>query len=164
MRLLCRIGWFGCLCASHVAGADTPLASLYPNDAGILNDPAVLFADNFESGDLKKWDQVRDSATVVTNEPQAGRHCVRAEMVRGKNTGGDAIKWFLPGADRVFVRCYVKFSADYQYAHHFIWLSGNPPRDKWRSFGRAGRNRTAHISPLAWSRGSPGAGMRRRAN
>ena len=64
------------------------LSARYPRDTGIEKDPAVFFADNFESGDMKKWDQVKRS--VVTNElPQAGRFCVRMEMVRGKNTGGD---------------------------------------------------------------------------
>jgi hypothetical protein len=126
------------LVVARASGVEVPLSSRYVNDTGIARDPAVLFADDFESGDLKRWDQVRGSAVVVSNAPHAGRHCAQMEMARGKNTGGDAIKWFLPGADRVFVRCYVKFSADYQYTHHFIWLSGNPPRDKWRSFGKAG--------------------------
>src|SRR6185436_17437255 len=35
------------------------IAAKYPGDRGIENDPAVLFADNFESGEMKKWDQQR---------------------------------------------------------------------------------------------------------
>jgi len=127
------------LAAWQGAGADVPLASLYPNDAGIANDPSVLFADDFESGTLaKKWDEVRGSATTVESGAHGGRRCVQMEMVRGKNTGGDTIKWFMPGADRVHARFYVKFSADYQYAHHFVWLSANPRSNKWKSFGKAG--------------------------
>ena len=34
--------------------ASSGLASKYPSDAGITNDPDVLFAENFESGDMKK--------------------------------------------------------------------------------------------------------------
>ncbi|MBI5773515.1 MAG: hypothetical protein HZA89_07200 [Verrucomicrobia bacterium] len=120
-------------------GAEVPLARLYPNDVGLAQDPAVLFADDFESGDLKKkWDEVRGSAKLVESGAHGGRRCAQAEMVRGKNTGGDTIKWFMPGADKVFARFYVKFSADYQYAHHFVWLSANPRANKWKSFGKAG--------------------------
>jgi hypothetical protein len=102
----------------------------------------VLFTDNFESGDLRKWDQVRGSMIVVSNVPQAGRLCAQSEMGAWPEHRRDAIKWFMPGADRMHVRLYVKFSADCQYPHHFIWLSANPctnPRtNRWQSFGKAG--------------------------
>jgi predicted amidohydrolase len=116
----------------------TGIATKYPKDIGIANDPDVLFADNFESGDMKKWDQQR--ARVVMSEDQAssGRWCVQMPMERGKNHGGDAIKWFLPGADTVHARFYVKFSADYQYNHHFVWLGANQRTNKWSAFGKAG--------------------------
>src|ERR1043166_9578688 len=126
------------LSAASLGAASSPLADQYPGDLGIEKDPAVLFADNFESGDLRKWDQVRGSIIAVSNAPHAGGFCAQAEMLRGRNTGGDAIKWFMPGADRVHVRLYVKFSADYQYLHHFIWLSANPRTNRWQAFGKAG--------------------------
>jgi hypothetical protein len=59
-------------------------------------------------------------------------------MHRGRDTGGHLIKWLDPGADTVYIRFYVKFSRDYQYAHHFVTLMANPPGDKWRAFGKAG--------------------------
>ena len=138
MRLSCVLFAATCLSVVSLGGAELSLAARHPGDAGIANDLAVLFADDFESGALHKWDQVRGSMIVVSNAPHAGRHCAQAEMLRGQNTGGDAIKWFLPGADRVHVRCYVKFSSDYQYPHHFIWLSANPRTNRWQSFGKAG--------------------------
>ena len=114
------------------------IAAQYPNDAGIGKDPRVLFTDNFESGDLKKWDEKRATIAITPEKPNSGNYCVHIPMHRGKDNGGDAIKWFMPGADRVHVRCYVKFSADYQYPHHFIWLSANPRTNRWQSFGKAG--------------------------
>lgn len=126
------------LAAAQVTRAAEPLASSYPADVGIEADPDVFFADDFESGDLKKWDEKRGTAAVTTDSPHAGRFCFAAPMERGKNTGGDAIKWFLPGADAVHTRCYVKFSPDYRYAHHFLWLSANPRSNKWKAFGKAG--------------------------
>jgi len=114
------------------------LAAKYPGDDGIANDPDVLFADNFESGDMKKWDQQRGRVVMTGNQPNSGAWCVQMPMERGKNHGGDAIKWFMPGADAVYARLYVKFSADYQYNHHFVWLGANQRTNKWSAFGKAG--------------------------
>jgi len=114
------------------------LAVRYPNDAGLANDPDVLFADNFESGDMKKWDQKRGRVVMTETQPNSGRWCVQMPMERGKNQGGDAIKWFMPGGDAVYARFYVKFSPDYQYNHHFVWLGANQRTNKWSAFGKAG--------------------------
>jgi hypothetical protein len=98
----------------------------------------VLFADNFESGEMKKWDQKRGGVIMTESKPNSGAWCVEMRMERGKNEGGDAIKWFLPGADRVYARFYVKFSPDYQYDHHFVTLLANQRTNKWSAFGKAG--------------------------
>lgn len=114
------------------------LAAKYPADKNISADPAVFFADDFESGDFKKWAERVGTMAISEDKPHAGQRCAVAPMEKGKNHGGDAKIWFIPGADRVFARCYVKFSEDYQYCHHFLWLSGNPKNNKWKSFGKAG--------------------------
>jgi len=114
------------------------LAAKYPGDANISKDASVLFADDFESGDLKKWDDKSGSITVTDEKPNAGATCAVAPMEKGKNNGGEAKKWFLPGADRVFARTYVRFSPDYQYAHHFLTLLASPRSDRWKPFGKAG--------------------------
>jgi predicted amidohydrolase len=115
------------------------LAAKYPNDGGIANDSDVLFSDNFESGDMNKWDQKRGRVVMIEEKPNSGRWCVQMPMERGKNQGGDAIKWFMPGAEAVYARFYVKFSPDYQYNHHFVWLGANQRNNKWSAFGKAGR-------------------------
>jgi hypothetical protein len=146
---------------AHRALAAAGLAEKYPGDAGIERDPAVLFAENFESGDLKKWDQQRGAVSVTGAQPNSGRWCVQMSMQRSKNTGGDTIKWFMPGADRVYARFYVKFSADYEYCHHFVWLAANQARNKWSAFGKAGRKpdgtyySTAMEPWFAWGRNPP---------
>ncbi|PYI86875.1 MAG: hypothetical protein DME26_08100 [Verrucomicrobia bacterium] len=119
-------------------GEGGALSAKYPGDVGLANDPDVLFADNFESGDMKKWDQQRGRVVMTEDMPNSGRWCVQMPMERGKNHGGDAIKWFMPGADAVYARFYVKFSPDYQYNHHFVWLGANQRTNKWSAFGKAG--------------------------
>ena len=118
-------------------GAES-ISSKYWNDQNIASDPRVLFADNFESGDLKKWDQKRGTIAITTTNAHSGKFAVHVPMHRGKDQGGDAIKWFMPGADRIHARFYVKFSADYQYNHHFVWLGANQRTNKWSAFGKAG--------------------------
>ena len=127
--------------APVAAAAAAPLpgiAAKYPGDLGIERDPHVLFAENFESSDTKKWDQKRGRVLLVEDKPNTGHWCVQMPMERGKNTGGDLLKWFMPGADTVYARFYVKFSPDYQYCHHFVWLGANQRTNKWSSFGKAG--------------------------
>jgi hypothetical protein len=123
---------------AHLHAAEG-LAAKYPGDAGIEKDPAVFFTENFESGNMKKWDQVHGPVFVTEDKPNGGQRCVQITMTRGQNTGGDAIKWFMPGADAVYARVYVKFSADYQYCHHFLWLGANQRTNRWSAFGKAGR-------------------------
>jgi hypothetical protein len=127
------------LCPLACSLAAEGLAARYPGDVGMEKDPAVFFADGFESGTLRKWDERRGTAVASTTAPHAGAWCVDMTMNRSLDHGGDTIKWFMPGADRVYARFYVKFSANFQYAHHFVWLSANERRNKWASFGKAGK-------------------------
>jgi len=128
LRLFC-----GLLSADEV-----PLGRLYPDDAGLARDPAVLFADDFESGDWRKWNETHGAVGATTDAPHAGRHCARIETAPGPHAGGFAFRRLTPGADRVFTRFYVKFSARFQYADHLAWLCGHVFGDPQRSFGRAG--------------------------
>ena len=152
---------FSLCCLGVRLRAENGLAEKYPGDAGIEKDPAVLFADNFESGDMKKWDQVRGGVAVTEEAPHGGGRCVRMSMQRGINTGGDSIKWFLPGAYTIYARFYVKFSTDYQYCHHFVWLGANERTNRWSAFGKAGLkpDGTYYSSGMepwfAWGRNPP---------
>src|SRR5437868_1326717 len=91
-----------CLAAAIYAAEKLPegpgLSAKHPDDAGIASDPAVLFADDFESGDFKNWDDGGKTLRIVGDKPNGGKLCVESEMVRGKNQGGEVKKWFMPGA------------------------------------------------------------------
>ncbi len=148
--------------AGLVAGQNR-LSQKYPGDVGIESDPDVLFSENFESGDLKKWDERKGPVAATEESPNSGKWCVRMPMQRGANTGGHTIKWFMPGADKVYVRFYVKFSKDYQYNHHFVSLMANQAGNKWSGFGKAGLKPTGtyystNMEPwFAWGKNpSPG--------
>ncbi len=122
------------------------LAAAFPADAGIVKHPGVIFADGFESGDMKGgWDEGEgDKKGVFTfpapGQAELGSHCLRVEAHMGRDTGGGPTKWF-ESADTVFVRFYTKFAADCDYVHHFVTLRANKGLhggDKWSGFGGAG--------------------------
>jgi hypothetical protein len=116
------------------------IAAKYPADKGIAGDPNVLFWDDFEREDLKRWDANEHGATTsLTRTPanvHSGKQAVEMTAVIPGSSGGGLIKWFTPGLDRVYARFYVKFAKESSYVHHFVHVVGG--RDKWSGFGKAG--------------------------
>jgi hypothetical protein len=91
------------------------IAAKYPGDKGIESDPAVLFHDDFESGDIRgKWDNYYQAAdTRITEEPANVNGGKRAlEFIIPKQTAelSDGVVNSLgSGQDVVFLRYYSKF-------------------------------------------------------
>jgi hypothetical protein len=142
------------------AGADAPenlaakrelpsgkgIAAAFQADAGLRAHADVIFADDFETGELGAgWDETGNEKGKVLSfaEPGAahlGRRCVRVEAHLGADTGGGFTKWFEP-ADTVFIRFYTRFDPACDYVHHFVTLRANRSLrggDKWSGFGGAG--------------------------
>lgn len=122
------------------------LAAGFKADSGIEKHAAVIFAENFESGEPGTgWDEHSPTnekalSFAPPNEEICGRRCLRVEARLGENHGGGLTKWFQP-ADRVFVRFYVRFDPGCDYVHHFVTLRANKGLrggDKWSGFGGAG--------------------------
>jgi hypothetical protein len=124
------------------------LATAFKADAGLRKHADVLFADDFEAGNLGEgWDETSNKGGKVLSftEPGAaelGKRCVRVEAHLGKDTGGGFTKWFDPAdSEKVFIRFYTKFDPACDYVHHFVTLRGNRSLrggDKWSGFGGAG--------------------------
>ena len=123
-------------------------AANYRGDTRIDTHAAVVFSDNFETGDYRKlWDSVRDEDQQVLalvdpshGETRYGQNSLQVTATLGKNTGGGVTKWFEP-AETVFVRFYVKFAPTCDYVHHFCTLRANrglQGADRWSGFGGAG--------------------------
>lgn len=123
------------------------LAAAYPGDAGLKTNTHVIFADNFESGELGQgWDETGNKGGKVL-QPAApdgsaglGKRCLRVEAHLGQDNGGGLTKWFEP-SDTVFIRFYTKFDQSCDYVHHFVTLRANKGLrggDKWSGFGGAG--------------------------
>lgn len=126
------------------------IASKYPGDRGIENDPKVVFVENFESNSLDaiwgRWETVGDKPgqSLTTDLPphSSGKASLLMDRTKGpgpqlfrriKNKSGG---W---GYDRIFARYYVKFDPDCAEIHHFgTCLGGNNPPTPWPSV-RAGQ-------------------------
>jgi hypothetical protein len=122
------------------------LATRFKADSGIATHSAVIFADDFETGDLgARWDEqspakAKALSFAVAGGEVCGRRCLKVEARLGENQGGGLTKWFEP-AERIFVRFYVRFDPGCDYVHHFVTLRANKGLqggDKWSGFGGAG--------------------------
>src|SRR5690242_2854058 len=88
------------------------LAAGFKADSRIDTHSAVIFADDFESGELgARWDEQspakeKSLSFAPARNDSCGKRCLRVEARLGENHGGGFTKWFQPTA-RVFVRFYV---------------------------------------------------------
>jgi hypothetical protein len=122
------------------------LAAQFTGDSGIVALQAVIFADDFESGDLAgRWDEGTPADKKVlsfapSGDIVCGQRCLKVEARLGENQGGGLTKWF-DSSNTVFVRFYVRFDLNCDYVHHFVTLRANKGLrggDKWSGFGGAG--------------------------
>ena len=148
------------------------LAAKYPLDEGIGKDPNVLFAENFETGDLadlaKRWANVSNKNGEVLafsdDVAVAGKRSIQMSATLGKNTGGHLYTTLPRAVDTAFARFHVKFPKEADYIHHFVHFGGYNPATKWAQGGAGERPRgdermTVGIEPHggAGRLGPPGA-------
>lgn len=121
-------------------------AARLKGDVGAAAQPAVIFADNFEDGELgARWDEKgagkgKSLSFGPVDIAECGRRCMKVEARLGVNQGDGLTKWFEP-TDPVFIRFYVRFDANCDYVHHFVTLRANKGQhggDRWSGFGGAG--------------------------
>jgi hypothetical protein len=160
------------LLAFLVGGGPSAGASGPPDPAA--GDPAVFFYDDFESGDLSKWDDrdqdLSDPNLTVVSDPEhvrSGAHALQITAPLGPESGAKLPVWFPPGYDTVNARWYCMFAPDFDQGNlmHFVHLLGGPPDDPFAAFGKAGTRATSWFSTgfepwRAWGRHpAPGAMM-----
>lgn len=140
--------WLACGSAPLV-GADLPegqqgIAARFPGDAGLEQDPDVLFVERFDAGSVgdvaRRWDTA-DGTSIMTLSPDAvpgsaDKTSLLMSHVGGQGTGGQLYRRLLPGYDQVFARFYVKFASDCEPIHHFgTHLGGFCPPTPWPQGG-----------------------------
>ena len=71
----------------------------------------VIFSEDFETGDLSRWDNVHTDRYAVTSDParvKDGTYALEGTIPEGPGWG-EINKWFMPGYDEIYVlRCGVR--------------------------------------------------------
>jgi hypothetical protein len=129
---------------------DNGLAARYPGDAGIEQDPDVIFVENFEADSRDAlqgdWNEFNNEITSLSDDVPPGSTGKRSLLfthVGGKGTGGHLYKSFKPGFDQLYLRFYVKFDPACAPIHHFVHLGGYNPPTSWPQ-GGAGERPQGH--------------------
>jgi len=118
------------------------IAAKYPGDRDIEQDPAVVFADDFETTETgimpagfrknheKKWDN-SGGPCRITDQPDnvhSGRKALELTLVRGDlhtPVGAGVQKHFEDGFDTLFLRYYAMFGRDTEVYHGGAHNGGN---------------------------------------
>lgn len=144
------------VCTSLGMGSEGPepsgqmavgLTSKYLGDKGIEKDPAVVFAEDFEEGDLEalwsRWENVQSkelmSLSADVPATSGGRRSLLMTHIGGQSNGGHLYRRLLPGYEKLHVRFYVKFDLDCYPIHHFVHLGGYNPPTPWPQGGAGTR-------------------------
>lgn len=121
------------------------ISAKYSGDVSIENDPAVLFAENFEAGNIeevgKRWDSIsnKDGKVMAFSDDSppdsSGKRSLQMTATLGENTGGHLYTRLPKEVDKAFARFYVKFALDADYIHHFVHFGGYNPPTPWPQGG-----------------------------
>lgn len=104
--------------AADGAARNDGIASRHPGDVGIAQDPDVVFADGFESGDFRNWsdgDRNPAPANLVVSDPllvHGGRHAAQLTQDGERRPVTDLVRWLGPGRERIHVRCYIRLAPE----------------------------------------------------
>ena len=125
---------------ARIAGAESGIAAHYPGDQNIAGNPAVIFADDFESysspNDIRnRWDSVYrlENIRIATELGNffAGSKAMEFSLpITTTEVSNSLSKNLSPARDAVFLRAYTKFDPGYSVNgsnHNGLRLSGNYP-------------------------------------
>jgi hypothetical protein len=106
----------------------------------------VIFEDDFEMGDLSRWDAYDATKYSVTSNAarvKSGNFALETKMFTADDWG-ELNKWYMPGYDDVYVQFDVMFEEGFENLRadgngmHFFAQMGNRIDNKWSASGKAG--------------------------
>lgn len=115
------------------ASAQNPIASRYARDQGIAADPAVIFAENFESSlstILSRFTSWSQSAIVASTDRPAVSGGTQSVQILPLGISGTLYRNLGAEHDRLYLRYYVKYLAG-DYHHTGAIMGGYFPRTDW---------------------------------
>jgi len=114
-------------------GSGHTLSDDHPGDVGLGGDPAVVWFEDFEGGDVAaitgRYDQAQGTARmqVLGDQPPGAGGTSALSLTAGG--GVDAVDLYkqLPDADEWFVRWYAKYQPQAPWHHSGMWIGGYNP-------------------------------------
>ena len=142
----------GLLAAGKVSPAQTGagengLASRYPRDEGLANDPEVLMTEGFELDNWReKWQEISENSrlySVLESDPNivlTGDKCLRLDFLpeAGKEGAGWMHHWW-EGSEVAYMRYYFRLSGGGNWGNQKIMQLHGHPRGKRYGTGAGNR-------------------------
>ena len=100
----------------------------------------TIFMDGFESGSLAGYGDARGTP-VIRNDPtfaHSGSRYLDMTDQPGVEDNGWLTQFFMPGYDSVYVRAWVRLSANWTGHTKLFGISGSRTDNMWSAFGTAG--------------------------
>src|SRR5207237_5475031 len=100
-----------------------------------------VFSDDFESGNMSKWNESNSSVQQVINDATSahgGRYFLRLTYGIGGGDAGWLNKYFTQGFTQVYVRYYVRFSSNFVGGTKLVGFHGAPIGNPTAGLGHAG--------------------------
>ncbi len=139
---------------------DTGLAARYPRDRGIGRDAAVLFHDDFESGEPSdRWDMAYHRRNIrltdAKEDVKSGRRSLEFSVPQGpEEVSNELVKQLGDGRDVVFLRYYSKYDPAFDQvgsSHNGALLAAIAPGVPFATPGvRAGGTNKFSASLESW--------------
>jgi hypothetical protein len=117
------------------------IASAYPGDVGIENDPNVVFVERFNEGTLSslfaRWGDVKNGSVMsFSSDVPAGSPVATSLTIPwlggAANDGGHLYRQITPAVtDTLYVRFYIKYPLLSNYTHSGVWMGGYNPASPW---------------------------------
>jgi hypothetical protein len=121
--LMLGLSLVGMTSAAPLPEGNSGIAARYPSDAGIASDPAVVFADDFESysgaaGLTSKWNQAYHTANIriateAGNVFGGGKSLEFTVPRTSSEVSNTVIKFVSPERDALFLRYYAKYDGQF---------------------------------------------------
>jgi hypothetical protein len=120
-------------------GSADGLASQYPGDVGIENDPAVVWTENFEAPTaadvVAKYEDAKSGGISLDSDvPSASSGTKSGKFTAGgAESAADLFKKLPSGNSELFVRYYAKYQSGIEWHHTGVWVGGYNPAANWPS-------------------------------
>lgn len=115
------------------------LASQYPGDVGIENDPAVVWVENFEEaseGDLvNRYEDAKSNGITLDADVSSASSGTKSGKFTASvsDSAADLFKKLPSGNNELFIRYYAKYQAGIQWHHTGVWVGGYNPASNYPS-------------------------------